>query len=667
MRRGLAIALAAALAVGPAAAQPKGAAVVAKPKTPASSAQQQPASQGQVPNAEGAAPPQATTGERGPQSEPSGSAIVQPQPPPGGEGSQPAAGPEPAPPSPQPAGASIQPPQPASPEPAARAAPERTPGKAAQPTQGARSPGEAAGPTPEQRAAAAAARAAAAEAAERARLDQLFPRPAAILPRVQLWTRTYSEVESYGGLVHDSEYLDLVYEVMRWPRDQTDRETSRQVDAAKKKYRDLLLRLAAGPRSGLSPEERRVLALFPPGVSSRSLREAADRIRFQRGQADKFRDGLIRSGRWEDHIRRVFRERGLPPELAALPHVESSFNPLAFSHAGAAGLWQFMPSTGRRFLRIDRYVDERFDPMRSSEAAASFLRESYEMTRTWPLALTGWNHGPGGVVRAVRQLGTRDIDVVIDRYQSDSFGFASRNFYCEFLAALDVDRHADRYFGKLELEHAPDTEVVVTEHYYNARSLATAFHVDLEDLRELNLGVREPVWTGRLLVPQGYALRVPRAASRRAADVLASVTPAEQRAEPSGGRYTVRRGDTLAGIAKRFGVSGSAIAAANHLKGGRVHAGQHLRIPGVGSPTESRVASRRNAPAHGATAKGKSATKAASASHGGKSHKVRRGETLSSIARRHGIPLERLAAANNLSPRQRIRAGQVLVLPGPGS
>jgi len=661
MRRGLAIALAAALAVGPAAAQRKGAAVVAQPKATATNAESR---------AEGGTQPQATPDAAQPLST-SGSAQraegersqqlegEQTQIPATTSHEQPPAVAEPEP-SPPPAAAPIQPSQPAaSPEPGARGVPaERATGKSAQPTPA---------PTPEQRAAAAAARAAAAEAAERARLDQLFPRPAAILPRVRLWTRTYSEVESYGGLIHDSEYLDLVYEVMRWPRDQTDRETSQRVDAAKKKYRDLLLRLAAGPRTGLSPEERRVLALFPPGVSSRSLREAADRIRFQRGQADKFRDGLVRSGRWEDHIRRVFRERGLPQELAALPHVESSFNPLAFSHAGAAGLWQFMPSTGRRFLRIDRYVDERFDPMRSSEAAASFLRESYEMTRTWPLALTGWNHGPGGVVRAVRQLGTRDIDVVIDRYQSDSFGFASRNFYCEFLAALDVDRHAERYFGKLELERAPDTEVVVTEHYYNARSLATAFRVDLEDLRELNLGVREPVWTGQLPMPQGYALRVPRAANRRAADVLASVTPVEHRAEPSVGRYTVRRGDTLAGVAKRFGVSPNAIAAANHLKGGRVHAGQRLRIPGAGGPAEARVASRRHAPAHGATAKGKTAAKSASASHSGKSHKVRRGETLSSIAKRHGIPLERLAAANNLSPRQRIRAGQVLVLPGPGS
>jgi len=507
--------------------------------------------------------------------------------------------------------------------------------------------------------------AAAAEAAERARLDKIFPRPAAIEPRVGLWTRVYSEVESSGGLIHDSESLDLVYEVLRWPRDLPDREAAQRVDGAKKRYRDILLRLAAGPRVGLGPEERRVLALFPPGVSSRTLRESADQIRFQRGQADKFREGLVRSGQWEDHIEGVFRDRGMPPELAALPHVESSFNPLAHSHAGAAGLWQFMPSTGRRFLRIDRAADDRLDPLRSSEAAASFLRESYDMTGTWPLALTGWNHGPGGVARAVRQLGTRDIDVIIDRYESNSFGFASRNFYCEFLAALDVDRHAERYFGRLQRDPAPDTESVTTDHYYKATSLTRAFGVDSELLRDLNLGLRDSVWSGQQLVPMGYAVRFPRVASRPAPQlVLASIPASERFAAPRQDRhYRVQRGDTLAKIAARLGVSTTALARANHLRSDRgLHAGQRLRIPqGVGDEM---------ATTHGAPqpqwAKGKRTAQAGKA-HASKSHKVRRGETLSSIARRHGIPLSQLAAANNISPKQRLRAGQVLRVPAPGS
>ena len=151
-----------------------------------------------------------------------------------------------------------------------------------------------------------------------------------------------------------------------------------------------------------------MLALFPPGVSRASLAAAAERIRFQRGLAERFRDGLVRAGQWEPlHPRGDARTRALPQELAALPHVESSFNPSAYSHAGAAGLWQFMPGTGKQYLRIDRAVDERYDPWKSSEAAAKLLGANYRVTGAWPLAITAYNHGAGGMMRAVKQLGTQ--------------------------------------------------------------------------------------------------------------------------------------------------------------------------------------------------------------------------------------------------------------------
>ena len=164
-------------------------------------------------------------------------------------------------------------------------------------------------------------------------------------------------------------------------------EEERRIARAKKHYAAMLQRLAASNTS-LSPAERRVLALFPPGVSRATLLAASDQVRFQRGLADRFKDGYVRSGRWMPHIRKVFRERGLPEQLGLLPHVESSFNPLAYSHAAAAGLWQFMPSTGARYMRIDRAVDERYDPWRSTEGAAALMRDNYRTTGSWPLAIT---------------------------------------------------------------------------------------------------------------------------------------------------------------------------------------------------------------------------------------------------------------------------------------
>ena len=145
----------------------------------------------------------------------------------------------------------------------------------------------------------------------------------------------------------------------------------------------------------------------------------------------------------------------MPKEIAALPHVESSFNPAAYSKVGAAGLWQFMPSTAKRFMRVDSLVDERLDPYSATEAAANLMLYNYRLLGTWPLAVTAYNHGPGGLRRAQEQLGTSDIAVIVKRYQGATFGFASRNFYVSFLAALEVDRNAEKYFGPIT--RLPDT------------------------------------------------------------------------------------------------------------------------------------------------------------------------------------------------------------------
>src|SRR5690606_9254289 len=128
-------------------------------------------------------------------------------------------------------------------------------------------------------------------------------------------------------------------------------------------------RKIASGTSELSREEQRIRDLWGEEGTRQRLLQATNEIRFQLGQADRFREGLIRAGAWATHIAETFANRGLPPELAVLPHVESSFNPSAYSKVGAAGLWQFMRSTGRRYLRIDSEVDDRLDPFRSTEAA----------------------------------------------------------------------------------------------------------------------------------------------------------------------------------------------------------------------------------------------------------------------------------------------------------
>ena len=262
-----------------------------------------------------------------------------------------------------------------------------------------------------------------------------FVRTPEIEPDIQFWTRVYTEVTTNGGLVHDERNLGVVYEVISFPETLTPTQRSKRVDEAKDKYRAILKRLASGNSTG-SPEETRVRALWPQSTSTRALGEAAEHVRFQLGQADRFKAGLIRSGAYEAHIAETLANMGLPAEIAALPHVESSFDPTAYSKAGAAGLWQFMRSTGRRFMRIDSTVDERMDPYRATIAAAQLLQFNYDLLGTWPLAITAYNHGAAGMRRAKEKQGTNDIVTIIRKHQSRTFGFASRNYYVAFLAAL---------------------------------------------------------------------------------------------------------------------------------------------------------------------------------------------------------------------------------------
>jgi membrane-bound lytic murein transglycosylase D len=479
---------------------------------------------------------------------------------------------------------------------------------------------------------------------------ELFPLPDSLEPRVRFWVRIYSEVGTEGGLLHDPQDLNVVYEVVRYPGTQ-GRARERAVDKDKKRYAGILRSLAAGKRSGLSSDEARVLALFPKGVSDRTLSEAARKIRFQLGQADKFRAGVARSGRWEDYIRGVLHDRGVPEQLAALPHVESSFDPAAHSHAGASGIWQFTRSTGRRYMRVDHVIDERRDPLLATVAAARLLRANYESTGAWPLAITAYNHGAAGMRRAVSRLGTRDIGVIVEKYESRTFGFASRNFYAEFLAALQVSMRHVEYFGPIHKDPPAQPEIVLLDAHYAPATLGAAFGVPLKDLREANRALLSPIWDGQKHIPSGYALRIPRDPKRPPGDtILASIDASERFGDQKGDRhYRVHRGDTLSKIARRFGVRESELASLNGLRSKHViRVGQLLLLPlgdeGASGPT---IVAREDHPSDGR-------------------YQVRRGDSLSVIAQRFGVSQGELTRTNGLRNRNSLHVGQVLKIPGSG-
>ena len=170
-----------------------------------------------------------------------------------------------------------------------------------------------------------------------AQSSELFPRPPELEPAVQFWTRVYTEVDTRSGFLHDSQNLSVIY--ARLPLDRT------QIENRRTSIREDLRILASGARSNLTASQEEILALWPAGVSNEALRTAASNVRWQLGQSDRFLGGLRRSGAYRSHINQVIREKNLPIELAVLPHVESSFNPNAYSSAAAAGMWQFGRAT----------------------------------------------------------------------------------------------------------------------------------------------------------------------------------------------------------------------------------------------------------------------------------------------------------------------------------
>jgi peptidoglycan lytic transglycosylase D len=488
-----------------------------------------------------------------------------------------------------------------------------------------------------------------------------FVRPAELEPDIAFWRKVYTEVTTEGGLLHDQDDLSVIYEVMKLTSDLSQKQRQKRIEDSKKKYSRILDRLAAGA-TDLSEEEQRVLDLWPKGTHRSRFEAAAEGVRFQLGQSDRFREGIVRSGAWREHIAATFKKMGMPTELAALPHVESSFNTYAYSKVGAAGMWQFMRGTGRRFLRIDAAVDERLDPYRATEAAASFLEQNYIVLGSWPLAVTAYNHGPGGMKRAQEQLGTSDIVTVVRKYSSRSFGFASRNFYVAFLAALEIDSDPDKFFGPIRRNASDSSLVLEVPAFVPASRLATVLELDRDELRRLNPSLLPSVWRGARHVPRGFELRVPNTIDLTA--VVSQLSGGERYdAQVAETQHRVRSGESLSSIASRYGTSIAAIAELNNLdRPYRIRAGQVLALPG--SRQQAPVAVVASAGRPEAAAPPPKAPTPPTGVVGSEENRyiVKRGDTLEKIAAKHGLSQESLMELNNIRNRNFLYEGQVLAL-----
>lgn len=508
--------------------------------------------------------------------------------------------------------------------------------------------------------------------------DILFPRYALLKPNVAFWTQVFSSYSEYQSVIHSMDHLDIVFEVLDYRSEAAymDKEALRKLrnlDEAKA-VKAIEQQLAAvhelrhSPEL-LTPEQRRIFDLHSRIEDDQRFRNTIGAVRSQRGLKERTLLALEISGKYLPAMENVFRSYEMPLRLTRLPLVESSFNVEAYSKVGAAGLWQFIPSSARIYMRLNDVVDDRRDPWTSTDAAARHLRDDYAALGAWPLALTAYNHGRGGVARGLAEVGGTELPDLIRSYKSKNFGFASRNFYAEFLAASDVERNWKKHFGDIQRNTPLQFEVVETRHYVPYETLRRLCNADDEVFRKLNPAYRPEVIEGKLYVPPGHLIRVP-AGAAQSFEVAYATLGARERFDSQRVNHLlhkVRRGETLSRLAKRYGVTQASIRASSGLgKRSTLRAGQVLKIvPHRESrPGPVTVAVGESKP--GLTREEKSVADrvAAKPVHSSfRTHKVRSGQTLSSIAKLYKVSINELRHANDLGGSSHIKVGEKIKVP----
>ncbi len=409
-----------------------------------------------------------------------------------------------------------------------------------------------------------------------------FPEYKSISPNVAFWEKVYSTYSVNTSIIHDQHNLGRIYTTVSLVGSHIPgarQINSKRIKRVKQNIQSLLVKLSKSQHPTTN-EEKKLAALFT-NPSAAAYKRAATNIRAQTGIKERFREGVVRSGAYMNEIKRIFRSFGLPEDLAYLPHVESSFNPKAFSKFGAAGMWQFTHTTGKEFLTINYIIDERRDPLISARAAAQFLKRNYQQLGTWPLALTAYNYGPSGMKRALKQEGS--YEKIFRNYQKGHFKFASRNFYSEFLAAVSAAKKLER--SGLTQDKPLKAVSAKLPAYAKTNQLCTYLGISIGTLRNYNPALRDPVFKGTKYIPKNYMLKLPfrfNNSSLLAAAPSSIFSPEQKRSK----FYQVRSGDSAGTIAQAHKVSLKSLIQANNLNSQAViRVGQNLRIPTSASIT----------------------------------------------------------------------------------
>lgn len=366
------------------------------------------------------------------------------------------------------------------------------------------------------------------------------------------------------------------------------------------------------------------------------------------GEKRFFERSYERSGLYRPYIVQELKKAGLPEELSWLPLIESGFKTKALSRARALGLWQFIPSTGYKFgLKRDRYIDERMDFIKATAAAIAYLRELHNIFGDWATVLAAYNCGEGRVLQVIRTQNINYLDNFWDLYErlpSETARYVPR-----FFATLHLVKNLDRY-GNQELVPDPGLvfDVVTVKRELRLRDIATASGIKLDALKTLNPELRY-----QIIPPDGYDLKIPKGYSQTGLSEKLAAIPTVTIPQQAYIRHTVRSGETLSTIARRYRSSVQKIMQANNLRSSHlIRVGKRLKILKSGYKVS------------------RSATAATSPIPASGIHRVRRGDSLWKIAKRYGVTVQQIMSINELTnndltigQKLKIAAAQLSPLP----
>ncbi len=353
---------------------------------------------------------------------------------------------------------------------------------------------------------------------------------------------------------------------------------------------------------------------------------------------DVFQLWLDRSARYIPVMKDIFKEKNLPEDLVYVAMIESGFNPYAVSWARAVGPWQFMPATGKLYgLKIDWWIDERKDPIKSTYAAAEHLKDLHNLFGSWPLALASYNAGAGKVQRAVLRTRSDDFwDLKASRYIRKE----TKNYVPKYMAATIIAKNPGAY-GFIVSKYDPyKFDEVVVEQSTDLRLIARCSGCSYEEIKELNPEIRRWVTPPQF---SRYTVRIP-AGKKEIFQVNYAAIPPEQKIKWE--RHEVRKGETLAGLAKQYNTTPEAIRDINRLRKNRIVPGKHVLIP---------------VDINGKTQDMSYLTPEQGSKQQQIFYRVRRGETLSRIARRHNVTVADIREWNK-GIGSSVRAGQKIKL-----